>query len=102
MKMPVPGAAHVDARCSTSSVFTSPPVVIDAPGSNCCERDSVDGTRPVGDQRAGKLGGLESQDAADLAAVDGDLADVQDMAAVRLAVGVSCEQSPSSVECPVG
>ena len=79
MKMPVP-APLKSAPLSTSSVFTSPPVVIEAPGRIDSKAIRSIGAGAVGDQRPGELGILEAQDGADLAAVDRDLADVQHVA----------------------
>ena len=92
MKMPVPAPLRL-ALLSTSSVFTSPPVVIDAPGRMFGKGDPIDGAGPVRNQGPGEGSALEAQDAADRAAVDRDLADVQDVASVCLAVGEAVREA---------
>ena len=72
-----------------SRVFRLPPVKIDAPGWIESERDPVDGLRAADHDRARQVGGVESLDGTDAAAVDGDLADVDQVVLAALAIGVT-------------
>ena len=52
-------------------------------GQNCVEGDPVDGRGAADDERPGEDGVLEALDVADLAGVDRDLADIEDVSAGR-------------------
>ena len=56
-------------------------------GQDRVESDPVDRRRATGDERSREDSVLESLDVADLTAIHGDLADVEDVTQIRLAVG---------------
>src|SRR5208282_417386 len=58
-------------------------------GFNGVEGDSIKRRRAVGDERSDQVRGMEALDRRDRAAVDGDLADVEDMGHSGLTVGVA-------------
>ena len=74
-------------------MFTSPPVVIERAGQDRLQSDPVDRRRSSRDQRAGQLGVLEALDRPDLAAVDRDLADVENVGAGGFAVGEAVSET---------
>ena len=77
---------------STSSVFRSPPVTIEVPArpagpEQSVEGDPVHGLRARDHQRAGQVGRVIAVNRRDHAAVDDDLADVQEVRLVGRPVG---------------
>ena len=72
---------------STSSVFTSPPVVIDAPGKIASNAIRSIGVVPLTTSGPDRSASWKPSMSPICAAVDRDLADVEEVAPVRLAVG---------------
>ncbi len=62
-------------------------------GQNRVERDPVDCRRAAGDQRTGEIGVLESLDVTNLTGVDGDLADIENVAPIRRPVGEALREA---------
>ena len=75
----MPGAGCVKvALLATSRVFRSPPTPIEAPGAGSIEGDPVHRAGAADVDGAGEVGVAVAQDRVDLAAGDGDRADVEE------------------------